>query len=188
MTVDDRPTHGYEYGPDEVAWFEAFDLGPVEPSAIERRLDAGDVLETVDVPSNLNRSLVVQAGTGDALYRLVQLFGTPNVPGLEAGADQPDREKTTWQYLFEATYDPNDEDPNAGRYLLSVYDYKTKVSVGLSTWVEPDEPIDRAVFEPGDELPDQLDLPDEEFLVGLVQLVLHVVDDPVPATYKDLWV
>jgi len=165
---------------------ERFELTPVAPAEVERRLDAGDRLVTVDVPSRLGRKLVLDSETGVALYRLVQLFGTPNVPGLEAGADQPDREQVTWRYLFELTYD----DPDGGqrRHLLSLYDYRTDVSVGLSSFV-PGDGSGRAVPEPVETPLDGVTVPDDErFLQDLLQLSLNVVEEPVPATFKELWV
>lgn len=206
----------FRYGPDEVAWFQRFTLEPVAPETLRERAAAGDLLVTTDVPDYLERQLAPDIDTGPALYRLVQLFGTPNVPGLEAGVDQPDREMTTWQYLFRVTYTPDDgaedEPPvpapsEETEYLLSVYDYRTNLSVGLSRWRErggrgnsgsgdpggdagntDDGGRRRIAAEPGaDPLPGG-DLPDEEFLVALVQLVLSAVEHPVAATYEDLWI
>ncbi|WP_227375159.1 hypothetical protein [Haladaptatus halobius] len=79
------------------------------PEEIERRF-AESTLTTLDIPSHLDWKLATEVETGTALYLLVQLFGTPNVPGVEAGADQRDREKTTWQYLFAVTYEPPNDD------------------------------------------------------------------------------
>lgn len=163
---------------------ERFELTPVAPAEVDRRLDAGERLVTVDVPSQLGRKLVLDTETGVALYRLVQLFGTPNVPGLEAGADQPEREQVTWRYLFELTYD----DPDGGQrhHLVSLYDYRTDVSVGLSAFVPGDG---RAVPEPAETPLDSVPVPDDEqFRKDLLQLALNVVEEPVPATFKELWV
>lgn len=181
MTVADDFVHG----PERFGWLERTTLEPVAPATVRERLADGEMLATVDVPGHLDRSLVVETGTGAVLYRLVQLFGTPNVPGLGAGADQPDREATTWQYLFSFAHEPEAGEPT--RALVSVYDYRTDVSVGVSTWRRPDEPPARQVPEPTPDGPVPGDL-DEEFLVGAVQAVLHTVEEPVQATYKGLWV
>lgn len=176
----------YRYDEDDVEWFRRFDLVPVAPERVRRLFDEDRVIETLDVPAYLGRPLLVDVETGTALYRLIQLFGTPNVSGLEAGAEMPERERTTWQYLFEARYEPPDGDERT--FYLSLYDHKTDVSVGLSTVTGPEPDADRRVREPSGEPPSGLDVPDEEFLVGLVQLGLNVLEEPVPATYKDLWV
>lgn len=186
----------FRYGPDEVAWFQRFTLEPVAPETLRERAAEGDLLVTTDVPDYLERQLAPDVDTGPALYRLVQLFGTPNVPGLEAGADQPDRQRTTWQYLFRVTYTPEDDEDDPPvpapseetEYLLSVYDYRTNLSVGLSRWHERDGNERRIAAEPrGDALPGS-DLPDGELLVALVQLVLSTVEHPVAATYEELWI
>lgn len=186
MTVHERHTDPYEYDDEKLAWFEQFDVRPLALEVIQERLASGEVLETVDLPSYLGKRLIVGADTGLVLYRLTQLFGTPNVPGLEAGGDQPERETTTWQYLFRVTYDPGGDEP-VEEYLLSIHDRRTDVSVGLAGWRDGDGD-ERAVPEPAEEN-EAVSVPDdEEFLVGLVQLALNVVEEPVPATYKDLWV
>lgn len=178
----------YAYDADDLEWFDRFTLRPADPEEVRRRFEAGEALATMDLPSYLARPLTVDADTGLALYRLVQLFGTPNVAGLEAGADQPDRELTTWQYLFEVTFESEEDDADAREFLLSVYDYKTDVSTGLSTFLADPEAGGGQPRQPARDPPPGLDVPDDEFLVGVVQLVLNTVEEPVPATFKDLWV
>lgn len=187
-----RQHDGFRYDATDVVWFEQFTLQPVPPRTVRQRTEAGLTLETMDLPDYLGRSLAPTVDTGLALYRLVQLFGTPNVPGLEAGAVQPERERMTWQYLFRVTYTPGEEEPPVAApdeetdYLLSAYDYRTNLSVGLAAWLEGDD--GRVAAEPSERpLPDR-PLPEEGFLVALVQLVLASVEHPVSATYGDLWV
>lgn len=179
----EKPQDQYRYGPDEVAELDRkITLEPVAPATVRDR--AGDeVLVTTDIPGYLNRGLAPDADTSIALYRLVQMFGTPNVPGLEAGADQPTRERTTWQYLFRVTYAPDEAPPE--ELLVSVYDDRTNLSVGLSEWVDRSS-TDRVALEPSaDPLPSG-EIPPEEFLVNLVKLVLSTVEHAVGATYEDL--
>lgn len=180
-----RDTYGYSEA--DLEWFDRFTLTPVAPSAVSDHTDA--TLETLDIPSHLGRQLVVEVDPGAALYRLVQLFGTPNVPGFEAGGVARERTVTTWQYLFEVNYDPREEgeDPPT-TFLLSVYDYKTDVSTGLSVWNRSSD--ENAILDPvesADDLP-LASIPDDEFLEGVVQLVLNMIEEPVPATHKQLWV
>lgn len=179
--LDREDTYGYDE--EKLEWFERFDLRPVAPATVTDHVEAGDVLRTVDLPTNLNRKLVVEPGTGMALYRLVQLFGTPNVDVWIAGSEMPDRDVTTWQYLFDVTFTP--EEGTDREFLLSVYDYKTDVSVGLSVW---ESGGDRPVAAPTDSAPAGLELPEESFREGLVQLTLNMLEEPVPATHKELWV
>lgn len=194
MVSVEHEQDGFRYGPDDITFQERFTLRPVPPAQITEAAEDGRTLRTMDVPEYTGRSLAPTVDTGTALYRLVQLFGTPNVPGLEAGAAQPPRELTTWQYLFSVVYSPPDgeEEPpvpapaNETELLLSAYDHKTNLSVGLSGWERSG--ADRVAEEPGREPLSGVDLPEEEFLVVLVQLVLSSVEHPVEATYQELWV
>jgi hypothetical protein len=180
-----KDTYGYEES--DLERFERFVIEPVRPEAIEeRRREAA--LETLDVPRHLGRKLVVGTGTGNALYRLVQLFGTPNVPGLEAGATSRERGPTTWQYLFAVTYEPGPDEDAPTDLLLSIYDYKTDVSTGLSAWSEEKE-AEPGIRDPVETKSSTMgSIPDAEFLETVVQLVLNIVEEPVSATYEELWV
>lgn len=189
-------TDTYGYDSDDLAFFKRFTLEPVAPTKIESHLDSGKHLSTLDIPTYLDRQLVAGVETGTALYRLVQLFGTPNVPGVTAGASQRERETTTWQYLFQVTFDREGEEApimnveNAPEeFLLSVYDYKTNVSTGLSAWHSVDEEK-RMILEPtGDPAAcPAVSPPSDDFLVSVVQLVLNMIEESVPATFKGLWI
>lgn len=193
--TQDQANDPYELNTrEEIASLEEYNIQPVSPAEIVDRRDAGEVLVSFDAPAYIGRKLFTKTETGMILYRLVQLFGTPNVPGLEAGTDQPDRETRTWQYLFEASYEP--EDGEGWSRLVSVYDHKTNVSVGLSEWRDPDEGLPEAVDGEypfpeaieAEEIPSWLDTPDEEELKLLVAMVRLTVEHAVEATYKDLWV
>lgn len=182
----DRPADPYGVQTrEQIARLEEFTVEPVAPDRIADHRSAGETLVTVDVPAHLGPRLDLDVDTSIALYRLVQLFGTPNVPGLEAGTDQPARETRTWQFLFDAVHEPGEGD--GWSELLSVYDYKTRVSVGLSAWLDEDEP-GFAFPEPVEEPPPWMDLPPEEDLRTLVRLVRTTVEHTVEATYKELWV
>lgn len=188
----DGPPDSFRYSPADVAAFgERFTLEPVAPDEIRERADTGQVLVTTDIPEYLGRPIASEADASIALYRLVQLFGTPNVPTLVAGADQPPRRATTWQYLFEVTYRPEPGDgssevPEERQYLLSVHDNRTDVSAGVSKWTRPRDESDRMVREPSaDPLPDTR-MPADELLAMLVQLALSTVEHVVEATYEDL--
>lgn len=169
-------------------WFSRFTLTPVAPGDLEARLSAGESLATTDIPAYLSQKAHTDCETGVALYRLVQLWGTPNVPGRTAGDVRIERDRTTWQYLFDVEYDRRDADepdvPDSFR--LSVYDYKTDVSAGLSGFGAASGDVG-TVHEPSEAPVPAVELPPEAFLVGVVGLVLNMVDQPVPATFKELW-
>lgn len=180
--LDRDDTYGYEE--EKLEWFERFDMRPVDPATVDDRIDDGHVLRTVDLPQSLNRGLAVDPSTGMAMYRLTQLFGTPNVDVWTAGSEMAERDVSTWQYLFEVVF--SSEEGEDEEFLLSIYDYKTDVSVGLSTWDESGG--ERPVPAPTGAAPEGFELPDEEFREGLVQLTLNVLEEPVPATHEDLWI
>lgn len=189
--MTDRPFEieqdSYRYGPEDVADIdERITFEPVPPREIDDHLDAGEVLATLDIPGYLERGIAPDADTSIVLYRLVQLFGTPNVPGLEAGADQPDRDRTTWQYLFRVTDDAGDGPPE--EHLVSVYDHKTNLSVGVSEWHRPEDHPGRVAPEPSLETLPSGEIPPEETLELFVQLVLSTVEHAVAATYEGLHV
>lgn len=168
--------------------FERFSLRPVPPGDLSRRLDDGSTLEVLDLPGYLDRPLELDTGVGLSLYRLVQLFGTPNGPRGVAGGDQRDRETTTWLYVFAVNYDrrPGDDDGVPSSFLLALYDYATEPSVGIVDWHEDGageirEPVTDAADAPA------VTPPPEAFAETVVELALSLVEEPVPATYRDLW-
>ena len=170
-------------------WYQRFTLTPTPPATVNERLGEGAALETMDIPGYLGPPAETDCETGVALYRLVQLWGTPNVPGLTAGAMQLDRDRTTWQYLFDVEYEPRESDGDdvPTSFRLSVYDHKTNVSAGLSGFGEAGED-GRFVREPVDEPVPSVAVPPDEFLEGVVALALNMVDQAVPATYKERWI
>lgn len=167
-------------------WFQRFDLQPTAPGEINERLQAGEAIETMDIPGYLGPPARTECETGVALYRLVQLWGTPNVPGMTAGAMQLERDRTTWQYLFDVDYEPRpaDGDDVPESFRLSVYDHKTDASAGLSGFGEG-EPFVKA---PTDEPVPSVSPPPDAFLEGVMALALNMVDQAVPATYGERWV
>ena len=179
----------YATDPDRFEWYRRFTLTPVDPEQLRDAVREGQTLETTDIPGYLGRPARASCDPGDALYRLVQLWGTPNVPGVTAGAIQRDRDLTTWQYLFEVEYEPRPEDDAAipRSFDLSVYDYRTEVSAGLSAFTEA-EPDRGPVREPAPSVVASMEMPPTWFLEGVVALTLNMVEEPVPATYGELWV
>jgi hypothetical protein len=179
----------YATTPERLDWFQRFNLAPTAPSVINERLRNGESIVTMDIPSYLGPTADTDCETGVALYRLVQLWGTPNVPGMTAGAMEFDRERTSWQYLFDVAYDRRDEDGEdiPETFRLAVYDYKTDVSAGFADFVETDEAIGTVEDPDGEPVPAAA-MPPDHFLEGVMALALNMVDEAVPATYKELWI
>lgn len=160
-----------------------FTLTPVGRETIESRLEAGEQLEEINVlearedvyvelePDPTARGPKDDIGT--ALYRLVQLFGTPQVPGFEAGSDVSDREDTTFKYLFrlQSTGDV-EEQTLPEEWLVTVFDWHVELGVGLAAWSGDD--VDPAEYGDG---------------VALVSLALatNVVSEPIECEYEDKW-
>lgn len=158
-----------------------FTLVPVAREEIERRRDDGEELRELNLresredvhvdlePDPTSRGPADDIGT--ALYRLVQLFGTPQVPGFEAGSDISQRDDTTFKYLFRLT---TGEGTTGDRrlpdeWLVTVYDWHTQLGVGLAGWDDDPEAYDDAV--------------------GLVTLALvtNVASEAVECEYEDIW-
>lgn len=149
-----------------------FVVEPVAPDEIRERRDAGDELheenlleaDGVDAyvhldpdPMEPTRSLDI----GIALYRLVQLFGTPQFPEYMAGNDISWREDEVFKFLLEVTREEADD-----RWLITVHDYKVSLGVSLAAWnAAPDV--------------------DTEEAVALLSLVTNVVDHAVECEYAD---
>jgi hypothetical protein len=160
-----------------------FTLVPVARETIESRLADGERLEEINLREAREDVYVEltpdpsQPGPADdigtALYRLVQLFGTPQVPGFEAGADVSDREDTTFKYLFRlrATGDV-EERTLPEEWLVTVFDWHVELGVGLATWS-------------GDETSPE-EYGDGVALVSLA-LATNVVSEPVTCEYEDTW-
>lgn len=179
----------YATNAERLRWYQRFTLRPTPPDEINDRLRGGEAIETTDIPSYLGHKATTECETGVALYRLVQLWGTPNVPGMTAGAMAFERGRTTWQFLFDVDYErrPSDDEAVPESFLLSVYDYKTDVSAGLTGFGETDEGHG-TVYEPSEAVVPSVTPPPESFLEGVMALTLNMVDEAVPATYKELWI
>ncbi|WP_435064027.1 hypothetical protein [Halobaculum sp. EA56] len=159
-----------------------FTLVPVAREEVRDRRDAGEELREANLresredvyveldPDPTERGAHDDIGT--ALYRLVQLFGTPNVPGYDAGDDVSDREDTTFKYLFRLVNEADESDRTLpDEWLVTAFDWHTELGVGLAEW--GDDPDPEAV----------------DGAVGLVSLALvtNVVSEPVQCVYKDKW-
>ena len=159
-----------------------FTLIPVAREEIRSRREAGATLRELNLreerddvyvelePDPTERGRHDDVGT--ALYRLVQLFGTPNVPGYDAGDDLSGREDTTFEYLLRVVNESDaDERTLPDEWLITVYDYHVELGVGLAGW---DDEVDPAAYDDA---------------VGLVSLALatNIVTEPLECVYEDKW-
>ncbi|WP_135851373.1 hypothetical protein [Halorussus salinus] len=155
-------------------------LEPVSQDEIRRRREDGEVLvedvinerEDLDVraPMSDEPGEPVEGDVGTALYRLVQLFGTPPFPEYVAGEDISDRHETTYKYLFRATLEDEVEElPD--EWLLTLCDWRLELGVGVCEW--RDEETDFTA----------------DATVGVTSMALaqNVTTEPVECDYKDIW-
>ena len=165
-----------------VSELQEFTLVPVAREEIGARRAEGATLEEVNLRESRDDVYVeldpdpTERGRhddiGTALYRLVQLFGTPNVPGFDAGADLSGRDDTTFKYLFRLVNGAADDDRTLpDEWLVTVYDWHTELGVGVAGW---DDETDPTTYDGAVEL------------VSMA-LVTNVVSEAVECVYKDKW-
>ncbi|WP_284014283.1 hypothetical protein [Halobaculum litoreum] len=159
-----------------------FTLVPVSREEIETRLADGEELSELNLREARNDVNVEldpdptgrgeHDDVGTALYRLVQLFGTPNVPGYDAGSDLSDRDDETFKYLLRLVNE-SDEDERTlpDEWLVTVYDYHVELGIGLAGWSGETDPA-----EYGDAVQ-----------IVTMALVTNVVSEPLQCVYKDKW-
>ena len=153
-------------------------LVPIPPAEIDDRRAQGQQLREVnlmddndDVVVHLNKTPMEEetnADIGTALYRLTQLFGTPQLSEFSAGTDVSDRGDTTFKYLFELqTGEAAENLPDS--WLVTVFDHHVRLGVGLASWDGEPSGYDKQVA-----------------LVSIA-LVTNVTTEPVQCEYKDKW-
>ena len=155
-------------------------LVPVPPEEIERRMAEGQQLQELNLMDERDDVVVhldttpleeeTNADIGTALYRLTQLFGTPQFPGYAAGTDVSDREDTTFKYLFELQTGEDAEDlPDS--WLVTIFDYHVRLGVGLAGWEGETDPAEY----------------DETVDLVSIALAANVTTEPIQCEYKDKW-
>ncbi|UPV73587.1 hypothetical protein M0R89_13690 [Halorussus limi] len=155
-------------------------LEPIPQEEIRRRRENGEVLaedvvndrEDLDVraPMSDGPGEPVEGDVGTALYRLVQLFGTPTFPEYMAGEDISDRRETTYKYLFRVELDDDVEDlPD--EWLITVGDWKVEVGVGVCEWRD-----EKSEFTA-----------DPQVALTSMALAQNVTTEPVQCEFKDIW-
>lgn len=162
-------------------------LVPVDPDEIQSRFDDGEELQELNVLEERDDLLVnlttdpmdegVNTDIGDGLYRFVQLFGTPQVPGFEAGTDVEFREDTTFKYLLRVVVEDTEKNADGDRelpeeWLVTAFDHRVGLGIGMATW-ESDE------MDPDDY--------DDSVAVVSTALLTNVATEPVECVFKDKW-
>jgi len=166
----------HPHAPDLAALGE-FLMEPVDPAEIRERRDAGEeLLETnlldldeVDAYVELDDEPAAPGSTdvGTVLYRLVQLFGTPQFEAYVAGGDVSWRDDETFKYLFEVT-----RQDGPGEWLVTVHDWRVRLGVSAAAWAE-DEDAEPPAIDPDD-------------AIALLALVVRVVTNAVHCEYEDV--
>lgn len=155
-------------------------LEPITREEIERRREEGEVLvedlvnerDDLDVraPMSDEPGEPVDGDVGTAMYRLTQLFGTPQFPEYVAGEDISDRVETTYKYLFRASVEDDVADlPD--EWLMTIQDWRVEVGVAVCEWREADEEFTA----------------DETVALTAMALAQNVTSEPIQCDYKDIW-
>lgn len=155
-------------------------LEPVPRAEIERRRADGETLledvvnerEDLDVYAPMSEAPgePTKGDVGTGLYRLVQLFGTPQFPEFMAGEDISDREKTTYKYLFRASVE-DDVEELPDEWLMTIMDWKVRVGVGVATWASEDEDFTA----------------DSTVALTSMALAQNVTSEAIQCDFKDIW-
>lgn len=162
---------------------------PVPPREIRRQRDAGLTLveenllehDAVDAYVELNQPEDREmTDIGTVLYRLVQIFGTPQFPEYQAGNDISWREDDTFKYLLRIREHGEAVVPTEGStevedgdsWLVTVFDHKVRLGIGLAEWHDdPDATVEV----------------DPEVALPLLAVVKNGVSDPIQCEYGDKW-
>jgi hypothetical protein len=152
---------------------------PVPREEIERRRSDGQVLvednvrerEDLDVTAYLSHKTdgTDSSNIGVGLYRLVQLFGTPQFPEYEAGEDISWRTDVTFKYLFRATH-RGDHDELPSEWLMTVHDSHVRFAASVAEWREDDESFTA----------------DTKLALTTYALAQQIAADPVECVYEDI--
>ncbi|MFB6221635.1 MAG: hypothetical protein ABEH90_09365 [Halolamina sp.] len=159
-----------------------FTVEPVPLERVRERRENGEVLVRdnlldrddldVRIPLSDEPAEDETENVGVALYRLVQLFGTPNLPEYLAGSDISWREDDTFGYLFRAVTDQDEgseELPDS--WLFTVHDYHVRLGASVVEWRD----------EAGDLTADT------ETALTSLHLAHNLANEPVQCEFKDLW-
>lgn len=155
-------------------------LEPVSQDEIRRRRDDGEELvedlvnerEDLDVRAPMSEAPgeAVEGDVGTAMYRLTQLFGTPQFPEYVAGEDISDRRETTYKYLFRARVE-DDVEELPDEWLMTIQDWRLEVGVSICEWRDGDDELTA----------------DPELAVTAMVLAQNVTSEPIQCDFEDIW-
>ncbi|WP_158057448.1 hypothetical protein [Halorussus halophilus] len=155
-------------------------LDPVTQEEIQRRRHDGEVLvedvvnerDDLDVraPVSNEPGEPIDGDVGTVLYRLVQLFGTPQFPEYMAGEDISDRHETTYKYLFRARVE-DDSDELPDEWLMTIQDWRVELGVSVAEWRDSDESFTA----------------DSTTALTSLTLAQNVTASAVECDYEDIW-
>lgn len=153
---------------------------PIPQSEIRQRRDDGEVLVedvvnerddlNVRAPMSRDPEEAAEGDVGTALYRLVQLFGTPPFPEYMAGEDISDRHEITYKYLFRAQVE-DDVEELPDEWLLVIHDWHVEVGVSIAEWRDEDGEFTA----------------DAETALTSMALAQNITSEPIECDYKDIW-
>lgn len=157
-------------------------IEPIPREVIRDRLEDGQELvednltERDDLDARLELSddpgQEVTANVGTALYRYVQLFGTPQWPGYFAGDDISDREDTTFKYLFRATVEQDDDAYELpDEWLFTVHDWHVNVGASYAEWREDGGDVVAA----------------DNVALTTLHVAHNLGNEPVECEYESIW-
>ncbi|WP_244605233.1 hypothetical protein [Halorussus halobius] len=153
---------------------------PVPPEEIADRREGGRVLvednvrerDDLDVIAYLSPEPdgddAVDVGTG--LYRLIQLFGTPQLSEYHAGEDISWRTDETFKYLFRARREASEDDDLPEEWLFTVHDSHVRYAASVAEWHEDDD----GTF-----------VADDQVALTTYALAQQMALEPVMAVYED---
>lgn len=151
---------------------------PVPADEIARKRDSGQVLvednvrerDDLDVIAYLspepNGEDAVDIGTG--LYRLIQMFGTPQLSEYHAGEDISWRTDETFKYLFRASRESSEDDDIPEEWLFTVHDSHVRYAASVAEWRETDDEF----------------VADDQVALTTYVLAQQIVAEPVQAVYE----
>lgn len=154
---------------------------PVSRAEIQSHRESGDRLlecnlnehESFDAYAELETDPFGEGANDDvgtALYRLVQLFGTPQLAEYAAGEDVSDRTDTTFKYLFRVRAPGGTDLPD--EWLVTAFDWHVRLGVALADWGASD--ADEPAYRP-------------DVALTSFALVANVASEPVQCEYEDVW-
>ncbi|GKZ13605.1 hypothetical protein [Haladaptatus sp. T7] len=154
-------------------------IEPVSRSEIEARRDDGDVLVEDNVREREDLNVVAYlSGDPDAaetdnigvpLYRLVQLFGTPQLPELQAGEDISGRTDATFKYLFRVTHKGTPGELPT-EWLMTIHDSHVRFAASVAEWRDAETEFTA----------------DSKLALTTYALALELVLEPVECVYEGL--